>query len=179
LDAPSARTAVLGLGNPVLTDDAVGLRVVESLRALLEADPVPGADVLASTRAGFELIDMLQGYARAIIIDALEVPDPRPGRVRSLDLGSFAGSARLNSAHEIDVATAFELARTLGIPMPGSVEIFAVEAKEVRTLSESLTPEVEASVEPLAREIHALLKSRAEGSACQDGGAPRRPFYEP
>ena len=132
MDAPSARTAVLGLGNPVLTDDAVGLRVAERLRALLDADPVPGADVLASTRAGFELIDMLQGYARAIIVDALELPDPRPGRVRSLDLGSFAGSARLNSAHEIDVATAFELARTLGIPMPGSVEIFAVEAKATR-----------------------------------------------
>ena len=178
----SRRTAVLGLGNPVLSDDAVGLRVVERLRAILEAEPVPGVDVLASTRAGFELIDMLQGYDRAVIVDAIEMPDPRPGRIRSLDLGNFAGSARLNSAHEIDVATAFELARKMGIPMPAEIEILAVEAKDVRTLSETLGPEVEAAVEPLAREIHARLRERAEAAGGPDPGEPhdppRRPFYE-
>jgi hydrogenase maturation protease len=176
------RIAVLGLGNPVLCDDAVGLRVVEHLRHLLEEDPVRDVDVMASTRAGFELIDILQGYEHAIIVDCLDLPEPTPGRVRSLDLTHFQGSARLNAPHEINLHTAFGFAERLGIPMPGTVEIYAVEAADVRTLTEEMTPEVAASVEPLARELHAALKDRvSKSSGSKDGGetSPPRPYYSP
>jgi hydrogenase maturation protease len=182
----SGTIAVLGLGNPVVSDDAVGLHVVEKLKSLLEADPVPGVDVHLSTRAGFELIDILQGYERAVIVDAIESTDPTPGRVRQLDLKHFAGSVRLNSAHDINIATAFELAAKLGIPMPSEVEILAVEVGDARTLSEELTAPVAAMVEGLAREIHARLKAisghRTELTPNKPGvdrDAPRRPFYGP
>lgn len=176
------RIAVLGLGNPVLCDDAVGLRVVERLRHLLEEDPVRDVDVLASTRAGFELIDILQGYDHAMIVDCLDLPEPTPGRVRSLDLTHFQGSARLNAPHEINIHTAFAFAERLGIPMPATVEIYAVEAGDVRTLSEEMTPAVAAAVEPLARELHTVLKegsSESGGSKEADGGSPRQPYYSP
>ena len=175
----SRRIAVLGLGNPILTDDAVGLRVVDRLKTILEEHPIPGVDILVSTRAGFELIDLLQGYGRAVIVDCLDLPEPEPGRVRRLDLSSFAGSVRLNSAHDLNISTAFELARTMGIPMPASVVIFAVEGRDVRTLAESMTPAVEEAVEPLAGEIHAFLKA---DPPAVDAGAPpqpREPFYGP
>jgi hydrogenase maturation protease len=152
------------------------LHVVEKLKSLLEADPVPGVDVHLSTRAGFELIDILRGYEAAVIVDAIESSDPIPGRVRKLDLKHFAGSVRLNSAHDINIATAFELASKLGIPMPAEVEILAVEVGDARTLSEELTAPVAAMVEGLAREIHARLKARG---ATDSGAPPRRPFYEP
>lgn len=189
----AGHTVVLGLGNPVQRDDAVGLRVAERLKEILRVDPVAGVDVLVSTRAGFELIDILQGYEHAVIVDCLELPEPVPGRVRKLDLERFAGSARLNAAHEISIVTAFELAARLGIAMPRAVEIFAIEALDVRTLDEGLTEAVAASVEPLAAEIHGMLKARAAGEKGQRQGEPsapggkepgpdsppRRPFYSP
>ncbi len=166
--APSSRPAphriaVLGLGNPVLTDDAVGLRVADRVRELLAADPVPGVEVLESTRGGFDLIDLLGGFDMAVIVDALEAVSPAPGRVHRLDLAALAGSARLVSAHEIDLATAFELASRLQVPMPARVEIYGVEGGDMRTLSESLTPPLAACVDPLAREIHALVRGWAAG----------------
>ena len=171
---------MLGLGNPILCDDAVGLRVVEQLKKLLEAEPLASVDVLASTRAGFELIDMLQGYESAIIVDCLDLPEPVAGRVRRLDMAHFAGSARLTAAHEININTAFELAARMGVAMPGSVEIFAVEGQDVLTFSEEMTPAVTAAVEPLAREIHVLLKERsAKGGEGNPHETPRRPFYSP
>ena len=101
-------------------------------------------------------------------------------------MAHFAGSARLTAAHEISLSTAFELAATMGIAMPGKVEIFAVEAGDARTLTEDMTPAVTAAVEPLARDIHALLKERgsSEGEARDASGEewedpPRRPFYGP
>jgi hydrogenase maturation protease len=175
------RTVVLGLGNPVLCDDGVGLAVVSALRRLLEAAPIPGVDVLASTRAGFELIDLLQDYRRAILVDCLALPDPQPGRVRRLGLDDVSGSSRLVNAHEISVGVAFQLAERMGIPMPTEVEIFAVEAADTCTISEGLTPAVEAAVAPLCRDIYEDLKRRAPAAETQDTEdfRNRRAFYAP
>jgi hydrogenase maturation protease len=153
-----SKTAVLGLGNPVLGDDAVGLRVAETLELMLSQEPIPGVSVLTSTRAGFELIDLLKGFDKAVLVDCLCVPQGQPGSVRRLSLDHFNGSARLVNAHGLSVKEAFSLAGELGIKMPGEVEILAVEAADAYTLGEELTPKVAATVEPLAREIFCMLR---------------------
>ena len=178
---PVGRTVVLGLGNPVLSDDGVGLAVAAEVKRLLAEEPIPGVDVLASTRAGFELIDLLRGYARAIIVDCLTLPDPVPGRVRRLGLDDVAGSARLINAHEISVAVAFRLAQQLAIPMPGEVEILAVEAADTSTIAEGLTPAVAAAVVPLSRVIYDDLRRKAPPYDPPDSDEfrNRRAFYPP
>jgi len=157
-DRRSADVVVLGLGNPLLSDDAVGLRVAAALDELLQNDPVPGVRVLSSTRGGFELIDLLAGATHAIIVDCLSGPSPVPGAVRRLSLQEVAGSARLVGAHDISVATAFDLAAELGISMPDTVEILGVEGGDTLTVGERLTPAVELAVPRLARDLHAYLK---------------------
>jgi hydrogenase maturation protease len=147
--------AVLGLGNPVLCDDAVGLHVAAEVERLLREEPIIGVTVLTSTRAGFELINLLTGFTHALIIDCLELPHPIPGRIRLLDLKCLSGSARLVGVHDISIADAFELASTLGTRMPGTVEIYAVEGGDTKTLTEEMTPPVTAVVAPLARSVHA------------------------
>ena len=177
----SGRTVVLGLGNPILSDDAVGLAVVSALRQLLMTAPIPGVDVLASTRAGFELIDLLRDYRRAILVDCLALPDPQPGRVRRLGLEDVAGSSRLVNVHELSVGVAFQLAERMGIRMPTEVEILAVEAADTCTIAEGLTPAVEAAVAPLSREIYEDLKRRAPADEPPDTEdfRNRRAFYAP
>jgi len=177
----SNRTVVLGLGNPVLCDDGVGLAVVSALRQLLKAAPIPGVDVLASTRAGFELIDLLRDYHRAILVDCLALPDPQPGRVRRLGLDDVAGSSRLVNVHELSVGVAFQLAERMGIRMPTEVEILAVEAADTCTIFEGLTPAVAAAVDPLSREIYEDLTRRAPATEPPDTEdfRNRRAFYEP
>ena len=177
----SRRTVVLGLGNPVLSDDAVGLAVVSALRKLLTAEPIPGVDVLASTRAGFELIDLLRDYGRAILVDCLTLPDPQPGRVHRLGLEDVAGSTRLVNVHELSIGVAFQLAERMGIRMPTQVEILAVEAEDTCTIAESLTPAVQAAVDPLAHDIYEDLKRRAPAEEPPDTEdfRNRRAFYEP
>ena len=175
------RSVVLGLGNPVLCDDGVGLAVVAALKELLAAAPIPGVDVLASTRAGFELIDLLRDYGRAILVDCVTMPNPRPGAVRRLSLDDVAGSYRLVNVHELSVAVAFQLAARMGIRMSAEVEILAVEVADTRTISEALTPAVAAAVGPLAREIYEDLRRRAPADEPLDTEdfRHRRAFYSP
>jgi hydrogenase maturation protease len=157
-DNPSVNVAVLGLGNPVLCDDAVGLHVAAEVERLLRNDPIPGVTVLTCTRAGFNLIDLLAGFTHAVIVDCLEIPNPIPGRVQCLDLNRMSGSARLVGVHDISVADAFDLAATLGIGMPEIVEIYAVEGSDTQTLAEEMTSAVASAVSPLARALHLLAK---------------------
>ena len=157
------------------------MAVVSALRRLLEAVPIPGVDVLASTRAGFELIELLQDYRRAILVDCLALPDPQPGRVRRLGLDDVSGSSRLVNVHELSVGVAFQLAERMGIRMPGEVEILAIEAADTCTIFEGLTPAVEAAVDPLSREIYEDLKRRAPATEPPDSEdfRKRRAFYPP
>jgi hydrogenase maturation protease len=117
--------------------------------------------VVTSERGGFEVLDLLSGAERAVIVDCLEVPDPCPGRVRQLALDRIAGVARLVGAHDLNIATVFRLASEMGVAMPEKVEIYGVEAADTRSFGERLSGEVETAVRALARDLHARLKEEA------------------
>ena len=163
--AGETRTVVLGLGNPILSDDAVGLAVAAELERRLAAAPLPGVEVRTTARGGFELIDLLMGFDRVILVDCLAVPDPVPGRIRRLGLDDVSGSARLVGGHEISVGAAFQLAAQVAIPMPRDVTIYAVEAGDAVTFAEALTPPVAAAVIELADRIWAELNGFAGDAA--------------
>ena len=146
-------TIVLGLGNPVCADDAVGLRVAEALAVHLAAQPVPGVRVVTSERAGFELLDLLTGADRAVIVDCLQIPGAVAGRARRLTPGELAGSARLVGSHDVSLPDVLELAATLGIPMPAEVEVIGIEAWDTGHLREGLSAEVAASVKTVEEMI--------------------------
>jgi hypothetical protein len=65
--------------------------------------------------------------------------------------------------HDIGLAHAFEFARMLGVEMPGTVEILAVEGGNTRTLNEEMTQPVVAAVAPLARAVHARVGEWVRG----------------
>jgi hydrogenase maturation protease len=163
-----------------MSDDAAGLHVAAELERMLAVEPIPGVTVETSTRAGFELLDLLSPYQHAILIDCIDVAEPQPGRIRQLSLQDFAGSARLVNQHELSVAAAFELAQRLGVPMPQRIEIYAIEAADLRTISESLSAEVAAAVQPLVLELFSRLKAQRHGAeSLAEQPQPRRSFYDP
>jgi hydrogenase maturation protease len=151
---------VLGLGNPLRGDDGAGLKVAETVEARLRERPVPGVAVRTSTRAGLEVIDLLSGFGRAIVVDCLEVPDVVPGRVRRLALDGCPGSARLVGAHDVSLRDAFAFALATGYPMPDEVDVYGIEAAETLAITEGLSPAVADAVRLLAEEIHEELRQR-------------------
>jgi hydrogenase maturation protease len=152
------KSVLIGLGNPVLGDDAVGLRVAERVQRLVEARPLPGASVLTSTRGGFELLDLLAGADAAIVVDCVAVPGGRPGAVRTLSVDRLAGAARLVGSHDVGLAQVVELGRLLGVPMPRRLEIVGVEADLGGRIEEHLSPRVARAVGPLAERLYRRLR---------------------
>ena len=153
---------VLGLGNPVLSDDGVGLAVAERLESLLEEHAIPGVTVRKSTRAGFELIDLMTGFDKAIIIDCMATDDPCPGRIHWLNVDEIAGSARLIGAHDIGLGVALDLAAELNIPMPDQIEIIGVEPFDMWSFGEELSPVINGAVDSIVNEVHDKLLRESE-----------------
>jgi hydrogenase maturation protease len=152
----AGKTIVIGLGNPLLRDDAVGLCVAEMLRPGVP----PEVTVAVSERGGFELLDLMTGFQRAILIDCLDLPQPRPGRIRNLSLQDCRGSRRLIGQHDLSIGRAFELAEVLGIPMPVDVEIFGIEPADTSSFGEQLSPEVQKAAEQLVENLQERFKQR-------------------
>jgi hydrogenase maturation protease len=101
--------------------------------------------VRQSEVAGLRLLELVRGFTRVIIIDALKSPAEagrKPGEVVRYEAKDFKGGHRYGSAHSIGLDTALELGHRLGYDMPEEVVVFAIEAEDVETFGEELSPPV-------------------------------------
>src|ERR1035441_6386738 len=76
---PSIR--VLGLGNEILSDDALGIRVAREAEARFGS----GVDVVCSSEAGFHGMDELLDVSRLVVVDSIQTGAARPGTIYVLD----------------------------------------------------------------------------------------------
>ena len=148
------KTVIIGLGNTVLSDDGAGIYVARLLSGRIGSD---GVDVFETDAAGMNLMEMLAGSDRAVLVDAILLDDEDPGTVFRLKTDDLRITPRLSSVHDIDIVTALELGRQLGLHMPDDVHIFAIQGADMLTLHEGCTPDVEAVLEPLADEIASMI----------------------
>lgn len=147
------KTLILGLGNPLLKDDSVGLRVASQLESQLPDRS--GVDVDEDYWGGLRLMERMIGYDRAIIIDAICYGGD-PGTVYVLSPEDVP-TQRSASAHDVNLSTALQFGRAAGAPLPAEedIQLVAIEAEDVHTFDESLTPAVESAV---PRAVEAVLR---------------------
>ncbi len=146
------KTLILGLGNDILCDDGVGIYVANKIKDILESrggvspPELKGIEVKTATLAGFNLLDILTGYDKVILIDAIKTNLGKVGEIYQLTPNSFKTTPRLFSFHDIDFPTALGLAKQLNISMPTEIIIYAIQVQDTETLSETCTPEVSAAI---------------------------------
>jgi hydrogenase maturation protease len=155
-----AQDLVVGLGNPILTDDGVGLCVArEVARRLPELGLANDVDVELAEVGGFALLELLIDRRRVVLVDAVLLPGVVPGTLRQLSADEFRASSRLRSVHELDLGTALKLGEALGLKMPQEITVFAIQADDTVTFAERLTPAVAAIVPEAVSRILSVLKA--------------------
>ena len=144
------KTLLLGLGNPILRDDSVGLRVVREL-----GKKVAGEDVHfeEASLANIDLLESIGSYDRLVIVDSIKTDGGRPGELYQLSLDDLRSTLHLSSPHDINLATAFELGRRLGMHVPSEIRIYAIEIEDNQTFSETCSPSVEGAIPRIVKEI--------------------------
>lgn len=147
---PIERILVLGLGNEVLTDDAIGPRLVRWLESQC---PDARVDYEVAATGGLTILEMAEGYQRAIFVDAIKTRGGVPGDVYWLTDKSFDSALHLTSVHDISFLQAFELGRALNLVVPDKVHVVAVEIVEDLVFSNDFSPPVAARWEEIRGEV--------------------------
>jgi hydrogenase maturation protease len=153
-------TIIIGLGNPVLTDDSVGLKISSALREHLAGRT--GVAIVELYSGGLQLVEAMAGFDRAIIVDAMVSGRP-PGTIHELGPAEFPKTRSAYSSHDGSLPAAVEMGRMVGLRLPHRIAIWAVEAGDVETFGESLTPAVAPAVPQVVGRILEYLRSTPGG----------------
>jgi hydrogenase maturation protease len=142
------KTLILGIGNPILTDDGVGIKIARQIK---EADPE--LEVVETSEAGIALLDLISGYDKVVIIDSIKTGQGKAGELYKLELADLGHPVYFASSHGIDIPTAVELGRLAGYPVPEHICVYAVEVKDNSSFSEVCTQEVQERIPHIANQI--------------------------
>jgi len=131
----------VGLGNVLMGDEGVGVRIAEEL---LKHSLPPTVAVYPAGTPGLALIHLVEGFDKAILVDAVKL-NGEPGAVYRLqfDPALFKGHRPL-SMHGFDAVDALEIAIKTGLA-PKEVVVIGVEPKSLEP-GMGLSKEVEASI---------------------------------
>ncbi len=153
------KTIVLGVGNPILCDDGVGIHVAREIKQKINDPEITVDEALTG---GMNLLDLLYGYDKAILIDAININDARTGEVKRLLLNNFP-TVHSNNPHDVSLMEALELAKKLGEKrIPKEIIIIGIVLKEIPyVFGETLSPEIANAVpEAVQMTLHELKKNR-------------------
>lgn len=134
---------VVGLGSPIMTDDAIGLAVAENIEKM----KLENIETTQEAVGGLDIIPILWGHKYAIIVDAIKTGMYEPGTIMLFNPEDFDSTIADASAHDVNLATAMKIGReTEPEQMPDEVRFVAIEVEDLQTVSESMTPKVSAAV---------------------------------
>jgi len=144
------KTIVLGVGNPILQDDGVGIHVANELKQHVNH---PDVTIDEALTGGMNLLDLITGYDKAILIDAVNIRGAKDGEVKRLLISDFS-SVHSDNPHDVSLMEAIKLAKNLGEEnIPHEVVIIGIVLKEIPYIfGEKLTPKI-ASAVPKAVEL--------------------------
>lgn len=144
-----ARFVVLGVGNPILSDDGAGILALE---AVGRARRLPaGVRLVDAGTAGPGVLGAVAGCDGLLVLDAVDVGGP-PGEVVRLDLADGTGWAAPRNAHELGLETLLQDLRLLG-EFPRRAVLLGVQPATV-AIGTGLSPPV---AEALDRLVDAAL----------------------
>ena len=146
---------VLGLGNTLMRDEGVGIRIVQKLEASNSA-AFPNVEFADYGTAGMRVLHGIANRRKAVIVDCARMGCP-PGAIRRFTPENVRSIKRMPgfSLHEGDLLNVLSLSRQLG-ETPEEVVIFGIEPKEVSpgdTLSNTVKTNIEKYLDTIRDEL--------------------------
>ena len=104
------KTLILGIGNTCLGDDGVGVHVARKLKTQINDSSIIVDEAFTG---GMNLLDLMLGYERAILIDACPMPHEQPGQIHLFTKDNLPQGHSANP-HDTSLWEALEMANRLG-----------------------------------------------------------------
>jgi len=138
------RTIILGVGNQILGNDGVGIHVTNSLKKHVKD---PNITIDDAVTGGMNLLELILGYDKAIIIDAVKMENGEDGEVKKILLNDFSTMHSCNP-HDVSLIEAIEVAKKMGENrIPKEIIIIGITMKQIPCeFGEKLSPKIAAAL---------------------------------
>ena len=147
----NSRTAIIGIGNPVMADDGIGPRLVSELEGAARE-----VDLIDMGTGGMQLVHVLARYDSVLIIDSADMGlAPGEHRVFMPEEVVSLKETRAYSLHDWDLMRSIEISRSLG-EAPEKILIFAVQPESLQ-MEEGLSSVVENGIPAFLEEVSRAL----------------------
>ncbi|PTA94785.1 HyaD/HybD family hydrogenase maturation endopeptidase [Kluyvera sp. Nf5] len=159
------RILVLGVGNILLSDEGIGVRVIEALEQRYVMPE--GVEVLDGGTAGMELLEAMANRTHLIIVDAIVSRKSEPGAL--LILRDEEVPVLFNnkiSPHQLGLSDVLSALRFTG-EFPDNITLVGVIPHSLEP-NIGLTPIVEASLEPALQAVLMALQESGVTSALRE-----------
>jgi hydrogenase maturation protease len=135
---------VLGIGNQILGDDGVGIHVVNEVKKYINDSNVTIDEAITG---GMNLLDLLLGYDKAILVDAVKSDESLHGQVHRIALSDFSTMHSCNP-HDVSLSEAIDMAKKMGeTNIPKEIIIIGVLMKKIPCeFKETLSDEIQAAI---------------------------------
>lgn len=151
------RTIVIGVGNPILSNDGFGLHVAKELQKKVTD---PNVVIETAYTGGFNLVDMMRGFDKAILIDTVHQKNAKNGEVKRFILSDLP-LAHSSNPHDVSLPEAFRLAKTLGeTHLPSDIVIVGMVSHVIPAFGEQMTKEFAPNV---STAVHMVLSELGRG----------------
>jgi hydrogenase maturation protease len=151
---------VIGLGNELLADDGVGIRVVRELKRRLHSDAITFEELAVG---GLQLLDYMAGFKQCILIDAVVTGTHQPGTIYRFIQTPGGESIRLSSSHQVDLSQVLALGKILEADIPDTIIVYGIEAGDTMTFTEQCTHEVSQAIPQLVELICRDIQENKSG----------------
>ncbi len=152
---------LLSLGNDILGDDGVGLAAARILKKGSGSE----VDIVEASGLGLDLLDIVEGYNRTLILDAVSTGLHPPGTLLEFSPKDFP-EAIAPSPHYAGLPELMKFAGQLGLPFPQDIKILAVEVEEQYQIREGLSPSVEKALPALVDRARNVLDNWTNEGTC-------------
>ena len=145
----SQRILVLGVGNILLKDEGVGVKVVEKLQSTYGFSP--NVELMDGGTVGLRLLDPISESDHVIVVDAVQNGEP-PGTLYRLPAEELQKRVTFkNSLHQLDLVEALAYAEILG-HRPTAV-IIGIEPADISPWGTELTETVRGRFDELCSNV--------------------------
>lgn len=145
---------VLGFGSDALSDDGLPIKLVNDLKVVTSQKAFTFE---TSAVGGLELLELLEGFETAILIDTQLTSRRKPGEIHEFTPANFEETFHLSSQHDLTFHEALRFAKEMGISLPEDIRIIAIEIVENKRLSFEFSEEIEFIYLKILKEINDLI----------------------
>ena len=150
---------ILGIGNPIRGDDAIGFHVIKRLQQEIHSEFIT---ITETSESSLCMLDLFIGYKKIILIDAIYSAECNVGSVVKINFNlKNNDKIKLNEniLHNNNLYHILHLGNKIGLNLPNYITIFGVKVCNVDNFTEHCTADVLRSIPKVIKKIKNELKS--------------------